>query len=58
MALWTSECISFGVNGLPGVNMGDALQKRFMGLDGLDNLELQDAKNLSIAVVALYITAG
>jgi len=38
-----SECISFGVNGRPGVNMGDALRKRFTGLDGRDDPVLRDA---------------
>jgi len=38
-----SECISFGVNGRPGVNIIDALQKRFTGLDGRDDPVLQDA---------------
>jgi len=37
------EFISFGVNGSPGMNMGDALRKRFMGLDGRDDLVLQGA---------------
>jgi len=38
-----SESIYFGVNGRPGVNMGDALSKRFAGLDSRDELVLQDA---------------
>ena len=38
-----SGYISFEVNGRPGMNMGDALRKRFMGLDGRDDLVLQDA---------------
>ena len=38
-----SESISFSVNGHPGVNMGDALHGRFTGLDGRDDLVLQDA---------------
>ena len=38
-----SECISFGVNGRPGMNVGDALRKRFTDLDGRDELVLQDA---------------
>ena len=38
-----SESISFGVNGRPGVNVIDALQKRFTGLDGRDDPVLQDA---------------
>lgn len=37
------EPISFSVNGRPGVNMGDALHRRFTGLDGRDDLILQDA---------------
>ena len=41
-----SEDIPFGVNGRPGVNMGDALRKRFAGLDGQDELVLQDANNV------------
>lgn len=36
-----SESISFGVNGFLGVNMGDALRKRFTGLDGRDEVVLQ-----------------
>ena len=40
-----SEFISFGVNGRPGVNMGDALQERFTGLDGRDDPVLQDASS-------------
>jgi len=35
--------IPFSVNGSPGVNMGDALGKRFTGLDGWDERVLQDA---------------
>jgi len=38
-----SECISFGVNGRPGMNMRDALHKRFTGLDGRDDPVLRDA---------------
>jgi len=38
--------ISFRVNGYPGVNMGDALRKRFTGLNGRDDLVLQDASNV------------
>lgn len=41
-----SEDISFGVNGRPGVNMRDALRKRFTGLDGRDELVLQDASSV------------
>lgn len=41
-----SEDISFSVNGCPGINMGDALQKRFAGLDGRDELVLQDASSV------------
>jgi len=39
-----SEPILFPVNGCPGLNMGDALRKRFTGLDGRDDLVLQDAR--------------
>jgi len=39
-----SEPILFHVNGCPGVNMGDALRKKFTGLDGRDDLMLQDAR--------------
>lgn len=38
-----SGCISFGVNDRPGMNIGDALRKRFMDLVGRDDLVLQDA---------------
>ena len=38
-----SDCISFGVNGRPGVNMRDAFRKRLTGLIGGDDLVLQDA---------------
>ena len=41
-----SEGIPFLVNGRPGMNMGDALQKRFTGLDGRDELVLQDASSV------------
>ena len=41
-----SEDISFGVNGRPGMNMGDALRERFAGLDGQDELVLQGASNV------------
>ena len=37
-----SEPILFHVNGRPGVNMGDAFRKKFTGLDGRDDLVLQD----------------
>jgi len=39
------ESILFSVNGRPGVNMGDALRKVFTGLDGRDDLVLQDASS-------------
>ena len=39
------ESVCFGVNGRPGVNMGDALLKRFTGLDSRDELVLQDASS-------------
>ena len=38
-----SECISFEVKDCPGMNMGDALRKRFTDLVGRDDLVLQDA---------------
>jgi hypothetical protein len=38
-----SEPVLFYVNGVPGVNMGDALRDKFAGLDGRDELMLQDA---------------
>jgi len=38
-----SEPIIFSTNGFPGLNMGDALRKRFTGLDGQDDLVLQGA---------------
>jgi len=38
-----SEGISFEVEGCPGMNMGDALRKRFTGLVGRDDLVLRDA---------------
>ena len=41
-----SEDVLFGVNGRPGVNMGDAFRKKFAGLDGQDDLVLQDASNV------------
>lgn len=37
------KSISFSVNGRLGVNMGNALRKRFTDLDGRDDLVLQDA---------------
>ena len=40
-----SQPIMFHVNGCPGVNMGDALRKKFTGLDGRDDLVLQDARH-------------
>lgn len=39
-----SEPILFQVNNFPGVNMGNALGNRFAGLEGRDDLVLQDAK--------------
>ena len=41
-----SDPILFRVNGYPGVNMGDALRKKFTGLDGRDDLILQDAQDV------------
>jgi len=35
--------VSFGVGGRPGVNLGNALRKEFVGLDGRDEPVLQDA---------------
>jgi len=40
-----SESISFSMNGRPGVNMGEVLRKRFTGLDGRDELVLQNASS-------------
>jgi hypothetical protein len=43
---WSSKRlnpVSFSVNGRPGVNMGDALRKTFVGLDGQDDPVLTDA---------------
>jgi len=40
-----SGSISFSVNGFPGVNIGDALHNKFTGLDGRDDLMLQDANS-------------
>lgn len=37
------EPVSFGVGGRPGINLGNALRKRFEGLDGRDDPVLQDA---------------
>lgn len=37
-----SEPISFSVDGLPGINMRDALRKTCTGLDGLDDPVLQE----------------
>ena len=37
-----SEPILFHVNGRPGVNMGDAFRKKFTGVDGRDDIVLQD----------------
>ena len=42
----SSESISFKVTGCPGMNIRDALQKRFTGLEGRDDLVLQDAGNV------------
>jgi hypothetical protein len=41
-----SQSVSFNTNGFPGMNMGDALRKRFAGLDGRDDPVLQDASNV------------
>lgn len=41
-----SEPILFQVNGSPGVNMGDALRESFAGLEGRDDLVLQDVKKV------------
>ena len=35
------ESISFSTNGRPGINLGDALRKKFAGLDGRDDPMLQ-----------------
>jgi hypothetical protein len=40
-----SEPVLFYVNGCPGINMGDALRKKPTGLDGRDDLVLQDAQD-------------
>jgi len=39
------ESVSFSINGRLGVNMGDARRKRFEGLDGRDDIVLQDASS-------------
>ena len=39
-----SDPILFQMKGSPGVNMGNALRKKFAGLEGRDDLVLQDAK--------------
>jgi len=36
------EPVPFSVNGLYGINMGDALRKQFTGLDGRDDQVLED----------------
>ena len=41
------ESIFFQVNGSPGVNMGDALRKKFVGLEGRDDLVLHGTKAIS-----------
>ena len=41
-----SRCIFFEVNGRPGMNVGDALRKRFTDLVGRDDLVLQNAGNV------------
>lgn len=41
-----SETVYFGVSGCPGVNMGKALRKKFMGLDGWDDAVLRDANSV------------
>ena len=38
-----SEPVLFHVDGRPGVNMGNAFRKKFTGLQGRDDLVLQDA---------------
>ena len=38
-----SEPVSFNVNGLSGINMGDALCEQLAGLDGHDDPVLQNA---------------
>lgn len=40
-----SEHVSFRVIGCPGMNMGDALRKKFTDLHGRDDLVLQDASD-------------
>ena len=39
-----SDPILFQVNGYPGVNLGDALRNNLTGLEGRDDLVLQDAR--------------
>lgn len=39
-----SEGVSFKVDGFPGMNMRKALEKKFEGLVGQDDIVLQDAK--------------
>ena len=38
-----ADPIPFSVDGLPGINMGNALRKKFKGLDGRDNPMFQNA---------------
>jgi serine/threonine protein kinase len=40
------ESIPFSAGGRPGINIGDALRMRFMGLDGRDDPVLQDASGV------------
>jgi len=49
------EPISFSVDGRPGVNMGDALQKKFENLDGRDDPMLQ---NTSGAISCRFLFPG
>jgi len=51
-----SECISFGVNGCPGVNVVDALHKRFNGLDGRDDPVLQGASSAISCRLSVRLT--
>lgn len=39
-----SESILFQVDGFPGFNMGDAFRNNFVGLQGRDDLVMQNAK--------------
>ena len=51
-----SECVSFEVNGCPGVNIDDALRKRFTGLDGRDDQVLQDASSAISCWLSVRLT--